>query len=161
VKEILRPEPRLTNSAEDRFLICFLPGMYAEHYCEGIATGDESRFPYSSYSDSMLADSRSSAVPRIRQDISGHKTMITILFTSTPLLVLEALPKCTKFNQDYFIHAIFPGLYNEKTRISRKMASQFFQSTWTIRCLIMVTRSLRNLPRKALDELHAHLILQT
>jgi hypothetical protein len=34
--------------------------------------------------------------------------------------VLEVLPKDTKFNQNYFIDPIFPGLYNEKTRISRK-----------------------------------------
>jgi hypothetical protein len=34
--------------------------------------------------------------------------------------VLEALRKGAKFNQDYFIHAIFPALYNEKRRISRK-----------------------------------------
>jgi hypothetical protein len=30
------------------------------------------------------------------------------------------------FNQDYFVHAIFPGLYNEKTRISRKKDFQVF-----------------------------------
>jgi hypothetical protein len=30
--------------------------IYAEHYFEGIATGDESWFQYSSYSDSMFAD---------------------------------------------------------------------------------------------------------
>jgi hypothetical protein len=34
--------------------------------------------------------------------------------------VLESPPKGTKFNQDYFIGTIFPGLYNEKRRISRK-----------------------------------------
>jgi hypothetical protein len=34
--------------------------------------------------------------------------------------VLEVLPKGTKFNQDYFIDEIFPGLYNEKRGISRK-----------------------------------------
>jgi hypothetical protein len=38
-------------------------GMYAEHDFEGIATGDESWFQYSSYSDSMFADSRESVVP--------------------------------------------------------------------------------------------------
>jgi hypothetical protein len=68
----------------------------------------------------MFAGSRESVMPRIRRDISGQKTMLTIFFTSRRLLVLEALPKGTKFNQDYFIDAIFPGLYHEKTRISRK-----------------------------------------
>jgi hypothetical protein len=33
---------------------------------------------------------------------------------------LEVLPTGIKFNQDYFIDAIFPGLYNEKRRMSRK-----------------------------------------
>jgi hypothetical protein len=46
--------------------------------------------------------------------------MFTIFFPSSRLLVLDALPTGTKFNQDYFIHGIFPGLYNEKRRISRK-----------------------------------------
>jgi transposase len=53
-------------------------GMYAEHNCEGIATGDEFLFQCSSYSDSMFADSRESVVPRIRRDISGQKTKFTI-----------------------------------------------------------------------------------
>jgi hypothetical protein len=34
--------------------------------------------------------------------------------------VLKPEPKGTKFNQGYFIDAIFPGLSNEKTRIPRK-----------------------------------------
>jgi hypothetical protein len=49
-------------------------GMYTEHYFEGIATDDEFWFQSSSYSDCMFADSRESAVPRIRQDISEQKT---------------------------------------------------------------------------------------
>jgi hypothetical protein len=46
-------------------------GMYTEHYFAGIATRDASWFQYSSYSDSMFADSRESVMPRIQQDISG------------------------------------------------------------------------------------------
>jgi hypothetical protein len=95
-------------------------GMYTKHYVAAIATGDKSWFQYSSYSDSMFVNSRESALPRIRQDISGENTMITIFFRTTRLLVLEATPKDTKFNPGYFIHAIFPGLHNETTRISRK-----------------------------------------
>jgi hypothetical protein len=92
--------------------------MYAEHNFEGIATGDESWFQYSSYSDSIFAGSRESVVPRIRQDISGQQTMFAIFSPSRRLRVLEAGPKGTKFNQDYFIDAIFPELHNNKTRIS-------------------------------------------
>jgi hypothetical protein len=87
--------------------------------------------------------------------------MMTIFFTSPRLMVLQALPKGTKFNHDYFIHTIFPGLYNETTRISRKKGVRVCQSTWTIRRVIMVTRSLRNVPTEALNELDTNLILQT
>jgi histone-lysine N-methyltransferase SETMAR len=97
-----------------------LLGMYAEHNFEGIATGDESWFQYSSYSDLMFAGSRESVVPRIRAKISGHKTRLTIFLISRRLPVLEARPKGTKFNQDYFIDGIFPRLCHEKRRISRK-----------------------------------------
>jgi hypothetical protein len=38
-------------------------GIDAEYAFEGIPTGDESWFQYSSYSDSMFADSREGAVP--------------------------------------------------------------------------------------------------
>jgi hypothetical protein len=57
--------------------------MYTEHNLEGIATGDEFWFQYSSYSDSMFAGSREGVAPRIRWDISRQKTMLTIFFTST------------------------------------------------------------------------------
>jgi hypothetical protein len=103
-----------------------LLGMYAEHNFEGIATGDEPWFQYSSYSDSMFAGSRESVVARIRRDISRQKTMLTIFCTSTRLLVLEARPKGTKFNQDYFIDAIFPRFYHERRRISRKVGFSAF-----------------------------------
>jgi len=48
------------------------------------------------------------------------KTVITIFFTSKRLLVLNALLKDNKFNQDYFINSVLPRLYNEKFRISRR-----------------------------------------
>jgi hypothetical protein len=89
-------------------------GMHAEHDFEGIAAGDKYRFQYSSYSDSMFPDSRENVLPRIRQDISAPETLSTIRFTSRRLLVLEARPKDTKFNQDYFIRDIFPRLYRGK-----------------------------------------------
>jgi histone-lysine N-methyltransferase SETMAR len=34
--------------------------------------------------------------------------------------MLNFLPKCTKFNQDYFIDAALPSLYSEKRRIARR-----------------------------------------
>jgi hypothetical protein len=97
-----------------------LLGIYPEHNFEGIATGDEPWFQYSSDSDSMCARPRESVVPRMRHHVSGQKVMLPIFLTSRRLLVLEALPKGTKFNREYFIDAIFSWLYNEKRRISRK-----------------------------------------
>jgi hypothetical protein len=48
------------------------------------------------------------------------KTMVAIFFTSTRLLVLNFIPKGTKFNQDYFIDTVLPSLYSEKRRIARR-----------------------------------------
>jgi hypothetical protein len=50
-----------------------LLGMYTEHNFEGLTTGDEYRFQYSFYSDSMFAGSRESVVPKIQRDISRQK----------------------------------------------------------------------------------------
>jgi hypothetical protein len=136
-------------------------GMYAEHNFEGIVTGGESWFRYSSDSDLMFAHSRESVAPRIRQDISAPKTMIPIFFTSRRLLVLGTLPKGTKFNQDYFIQSQWPPLERERREFHAERASRPFQSTGTIRCAIMVAKALRNLPREALNEPHTYLILQT
>jgi transposase len=46
--------------------------------------------------------------------------MITIFFTSTRLLVLNFVPKGTKFNQCYFIDTVLPNLYSKKRRIARR-----------------------------------------
>jgi hypothetical protein len=90
VKEILRREiglkkssrrcvPHLLSDAQKKLQVdasrklLSLLGMYAEHNFEGIATGDESWFQSSSYSDSLFVRSGESVVPRIRRDISGHK----------------------------------------------------------------------------------------
>jgi transposase len=65
-------------------------------------------------------------VPRTKQNISAKKTMVTIFFRSTRLLVLNFLPKGTKFNQDYFIDTVLPNLYSEKRRIARRKGLQSF-----------------------------------
>jgi hypothetical protein len=108
----------------------------------------------------MFAGSRESAVSRIRRDISGQKTLLPIFFPSRWLRVLKPLPKGTKFDQGYFVDAIFPGLYNEKRRISREDGFPAFSAHLHIRRAVIATRSPRNLPREALNKLHTHLILQ-
>jgi hypothetical protein len=62
--------------------LLFLLGIYVEHNFKGMATGDESWSQYSSYSDSIFADSGERVVPRIRQDIPGQKTLLPICFPS-------------------------------------------------------------------------------
>jgi transposase len=68
----------------------------------------------------MFATSAREVVPRTKENISAKKTMVTIFFTSTRLLVLNVLPKGTKFNQDYFIDTALPNLCSEKRRIARR-----------------------------------------
>jgi hypothetical protein len=84
--------------------------LYAEHNFEGITTGNESWFLYTTYGDSMFATSAREVVPGTKQYISAKKTLITIFSTSTRLLVLNFLPKGTKFNQDDFIDTVAPNL---------------------------------------------------
>jgi hypothetical protein len=94
--------------------------LYAEHNFEGITMGDESWFLYTTYGDSMFATSARELVPRTRQNIYAKKTMVTIFFTSTRLLVLNFLLKGTKFNQDYFIDTAPLNLQSEKRRIAKR-----------------------------------------
>jgi hypothetical protein len=70
---------------------------------EGIATGDESWFRYPYPSSTMFARAPSGVIPRTRQTIGAEKTMITIFFTARQLILLDVLPKGSKFHQRYFI----------------------------------------------------------
>jgi histone-lysine N-methyltransferase SETMAR len=100
--------------------------LYAEHNVEGIAMGDQSSFLYTTYTDSLFAASAAEAVPRTRQNISVRKTMVAIFFTSIRLLVLNSLPKGTKFNRNYFNNTVLQNLSSEKAPIaSRKGLSSF------------------------------------
>jgi hypothetical protein len=94
--------------------------LYAEHNFEGITTGDESWFLYTTCGDSMFATSAREVVTRTKQNISARKTMVTIFFASTRLLVLNFLPKGTKLNQDYFIDTVLPNLCSEKRQNARR-----------------------------------------
>jgi hypothetical protein len=46
--------------------------------------------------------------------------MITVCFTSTTLIISQALLKGKKFNQDYFISTVLPELVKEKRRLLRR-----------------------------------------
>jgi hypothetical protein len=132
--------------------------LYAGHNFKGITTGDESWFLYAIYGDSMFAISAREVVPRIKQNIYAKKTMITIFFTSTRLLVLNFLPQGTKFNQDYLIDTVFPNLYSERDELRGARVWRAFQSTWTTQCVIATQRSLKSLRKDTWRELLIDLI---
>jgi hypothetical protein len=50
----------------------------------------------------------------------GHENYGHNFFTSIRLLVLNFLPKGTKFNQYYFIDTVLPNLSSEKRQIARR-----------------------------------------
>jgi hypothetical protein len=96
--------------------------LYAEHNFEGMTPGDELWFLYTTYGDSRFATSAREIVSRTKQNISAKKIMVTIFFTSIQLLVLNALPKGTKFNQDNFIDTVLP----KETNCEAQGSAEFF-----------------------------------
>jgi hypothetical protein len=64
-----------------------------EHNIEGIATGGKSWSICTTCADSMLAVSAAEVVPRTKQNLYTSKTMVTIFFTSTRLVVLNSSSK--------------------------------------------------------------------
>jgi histone-lysine N-methyltransferase SETMAR len=92
---------------------------------EGITTGDESWFRYQYDSDSMFARSADMVVPRLRAGFQVKKTMVTIFFTATRLLILNCLPQGQVFTQDYFRSEIVPAFTKERLRFRR------FHPGWT------------------------------
>jgi hypothetical protein len=143
VKEVLRRELGLKRSprrwvphelsddqkkcrADQSGMLLDVLRLNAECNFEGIATGNESWFLCTTYADSVFAASVVEVVPRIERNRSARKTMIATFSTSTRLLALNSLLKGTKFNQGYFIDAVLPDLYSEKTRIVRRKGMPSF-----------------------------------
>jgi hypothetical protein len=69
----------------------------------------------------MFARAPSEVIPRTRQTIGAKKTMIMICFTARQLILLDVLPKGSKFNQQYFIDYVFPDLKTENQNFRRRM----------------------------------------
>jgi hypothetical protein len=88
----------------------------------------------------MFAVSRETVPPRCEHKIQGKKTMITIFFTATRLLVLDALPHGQAFTQEYLITELLPVLHQENVRFRRKHSGGTFSSTWTIRDVTMTRK---------------------
>jgi len=125
VPHLLTPQQKEMRVEKARTLLSLLEGKVETNF-RGIATGDESWFQYSYQSDHMYCPTFDDVVPRFSQDIGTKKIMVTIFFTSERLLVNQVLPSGRKFNQDYFIEAILPSLYREKTNYERRKDLQTF-----------------------------------
>jgi histone-lysine N-methyltransferase SETMAR len=97
-----------------------------ENDFDGIATGDESWFRYHYPSSKMFARSPRDVIPRTRQGIGVKKTMITVFFTGRKLIVLDILPKGSRFNQLYFVDYIFPDLERENRNFHRRIPDATF-----------------------------------
>jgi hypothetical protein len=78
----------------------------------------------------MDAKSPGDVIPRMRKEIGVKKNIVTIFFTTRKLLIAAYLPKCQKYNQDYFISDIFPELEREKRDITGKGKMGPFTFTW-------------------------------
>jgi hypothetical protein len=96
------------------------------NHFHGIATGEESWLQYLSSSWDVFAGSRSDIIPRTRQAIGTKKTMTTVFFTASKLIVLDVLPKGWNFNQLYFLDNRFPDLKMENMRSRRRTAGSTF-----------------------------------
>jgi hypothetical protein len=74
----------------------------------------------------MFARSPTAVIPRTRQATGTKLTMITIFFTGGKPVVLEILPKESKFNQLYFIDFIFLDLKKENVNFHGRIPQATF-----------------------------------
>jgi hypothetical protein len=74
-----------------------------ENHFEGIATGDEFWLQHSDSYPSLkiFGPLPTDVIPRTRQAIGRKQTMIAIFFTGRKRIVLDILPKGSKFNRLY------------------------------------------------------------
>jgi hypothetical protein len=121
-------------------MLRILQELQANHFY-GIATGDKSWFQYGYSPSEMFAHSRSDVIPKTRQAIGTTKTMITVFFTPSKLIVLEVLPKGRNFNRRDFLDNTFPDLKRESMRHRRWKRDSTFGSTWTIQSATIVQKS--------------------
>jgi hypothetical protein len=74
----------------------------------------------------MFARAPSEVISRTRQTIGAKKTVIAIFFTVRQLILLDVLPKESKFNQHYFINHVFPDSKAENLYFRRRMPPATF-----------------------------------
>jgi hypothetical protein len=81
---------------------------------KAIATKDESWLCYVYPSRTMFARSRNQVTPCLRNEMDASKVIITLFFTGNQILMLNALQKRCKFNQDYFLEQVLPSLARQR-----------------------------------------------
>jgi hypothetical protein len=74
----------------------------------------------------VFARAPSEVILRTRQTIGAKKT---IFFTACQLILLEVLPKGSKFDQQYFVDYVFPDLKMENQNLRRRMPVATFGYT--------------------------------
>jgi hypothetical protein len=79
------------------------PSNLTENQFQGIIPGDESWFADLIEFDAMFVFSPAEVTATVRPSISCRKVMIAHFFRANGRLILDALPKGSKYNQDDFI----------------------------------------------------------
>jgi hypothetical protein len=64
----------------------------------------------------MFVPSADMVLPRLRTQFHVKKTMSTVFFAATRLIVLNSLPQCQSFTQGYFISEIVRAFTKEKLK---------------------------------------------
>jgi hypothetical protein len=86
-----------------------------------IVTGDESCFLSIYQSDHVLAIRRDEVIPKTKQTIGAQKDTLTIFFTVTKLISLNALSPGGRFTQDYFINTVLLDIVHARGQILRRV----------------------------------------
>jgi hypothetical protein len=55
------------------------------------------------------------------RELGAEKVMLTVFFTGTKLISLNALPSGGRFIRDYFISTVRPDIVHERRRILRRV----------------------------------------
>jgi hypothetical protein len=125
VAHFLSPAQRVACVETSKLVLRVLQDAKSNEF-EGIATDDESWFRYRYPSSPIFARGPSEVIPRTQQTIDVKKTMIMLFFTARQLILLDVLPKGSKFNQQYFIDYLFPDLKTANQNFRRRMALATF-----------------------------------
>jgi hypothetical protein len=96
-------------------------------FFDGITTDEEPWFQYRYESSVLFTKSPGDLVPKTTKRIGMKKTMIPMICTNKKMLVANDLPRCQKYNQDYFIPDILPELEQQKGYKRKKRDGTFYE----------------------------------